>query len=375
MNFRRFVPCLVLPVLLTGPGSLLGQEESAGPETTIAVLGSSVAAGWVTSYEAKHDLQNGYAARLGRLLEDRGFKLVNVSIPGNTTSDVLARMNRDLEPLAPDIVLIGLSLANEGLEDDRDAAVETYLKNLPEIVDRCNEAGWIPVVGLCYPYDGYDATDYAALKQVNLAIEGFDVATINLLGALDDGTGQFVEGYTYDEGHPDNRGHDEMFLSIVPSLFESLLDGVPAPARPGDDGCSQVAGGSGHSAFVYVPEDVVHSFSLGFSIRTKESGAVAAVHADTGPLLVSIVTKGCLNVKSSQEGAVTGQPQLTDGTWHDILLCHRYLQGKLLVFVDGAFAGEPGPEYRGRPLRAGHAGAGAGEPRGEDRSGPGRTRE
>lgn len=108
-------------ILLAGPSHFRPSVPAGTPgaEKTIAVLGSSVAAGWVTSRDAKHDMANGYAQRLGRLLGPRGFKVVNVSVPGDTTEKVLARLDKDLFPIKPDFVLIALSLENEGIQGYR----------------------------------------------------------------------------------------------------------------------------------------------------------------------------------------------------------------------------------------------------------------
>ena len=63
------------------------------------------------------------------------------------------------------------------------------------------------------------------------------------------------------------------------------------------------------------------------------------MHAETGLRLASIDAEGHLIVNSGQGGVVKGEADLTDGGWHDVLLSHRYLQGKLLVFVDGKLIG------------------------------------
>ena len=82
------------------------------------MLGSSVAAGWVTAREARQDLRNGWVQRLARSVDPRGFQLVNVSVPGDDTRAVLERIDRDLLPLHPRHVIVGLSMSNEGLESE-----------------------------------------------------------------------------------------------------------------------------------------------------------------------------------------------------------------------------------------------------------------
>ncbi len=162
---------------------------------TIAVLGSSVASGWVTSYEKLRDLKNGYAYRMERLLAPRGWKVVNVSTPGDDTKKVLQRMKRDLRRAKPGYVLIGLSMSNEGLEtEDPDMVIESYTQGIEKIIETCRENNMTPVVGLCYANDNFTATQYAYLKRMNRLINTWDVPSINLLGPLDDGRGRLLTG-------------------------------------------------------------------------------------------------------------------------------------------------------------------------------------
>ena len=51
---------LILLLLIFFSNNPLAAEESES-EKTIAVLGSSVASGWVTSFETQYDMKNGYA--------------------------------------------------------------------------------------------------------------------------------------------------------------------------------------------------------------------------------------------------------------------------------------------------------------------------
>lgn len=51
-----------------------------------------------------------------------GHTVLNRSIGGNTTADLMGRFQIDLVPTKPRYVLIGLSLANEGLTDQSNAA-------------------------------------------------------------------------------------------------------------------------------------------------------------------------------------------------------------------------------------------------------------
>ena len=177
-------------------------------------------------------MNNGYAQRLGRLLEPRGYRIINVSKPGDTTTKVLDRLEKDLFPKNPDFVIIGLSLENEGIRSifgkEPDDVYACFKENLKEIIDRCREKNIIPVVGSCYASDNFTSLqDYDYIKRMNLEISEWDVPGINFLGPLDNGSGRFVPGVTFDLDHPDSYGHAELYYAIVPSLFAAIQEGKP----------------------------------------------------------------------------------------------------------------------------------------------------
>ncbi|MCJ7612987.1 MAG: GDSL-type esterase/lipase family protein, partial [Candidatus Aminicenantes bacterium] len=262
MNFR-----VVWALLISlGPGSLaaLPAVADSGPrrEKVIAVMGSSVAAGWVTAREAKQDMQNGYAYRLGRLLAPRGFKVVNISVPGDTTQKVLDRLEKDLFPLDPDFAVIALSLENEGIRGiggkDPARVYAGFKENLRSIIAKCRERNVVPVIGTCYANDNFDRpAHYELITQMNLEIGSWDVPSINLLGALDRGDGLFVEGMTFDLDHPADAGHRELFYSIVPSLFEVLATGKPQPRKNVEVGGTTLGAHGRAGTVSYIPDDIL----------------------------------------------------------------------------------------------------------------------
>jgi lysophospholipase L1-like esterase len=319
---------------------LTAEEPSNEGAGKIAVMGSSVAAGWVTSHEGKYDMKNGYAFRLERQLAPLGYDVVNISMPGDTTDGVLKRMEKDLYPLKPDYVIIGLSMANEGIEEkDPDEVFNHYEKGLKKIMDRCRDKDIIPIVGLCYGCDTFEEKHYRYIKTMNLLINTWDVPSINFLGALDDGSGHFPEGYTYDPSHPDNRGHEELFYSIVPSLFQALEQGKALPSRPDEECFVTVESGRKGLPLSFVPADVIHSFAMAFSVRTPSLGAIAGIRTTKGDGLVKIARNGKLEYTSVIGKKVGSRNKIADGKWHHVALSHRCLQGETLLFVDGELAG------------------------------------
>ena len=126
--------------LLLSADKICTQDKPGAVKKKIIVLGSSVAAGWVTSYQKKYDFLNGYAARLGRYLEPQGWQVVNISIPGFDTEKTIARFDKDVLPQKPDFVFIALSLANEGLETEVPDAVQArFTAGLKTLIDLCRK--------------------------------------------------------------------------------------------------------------------------------------------------------------------------------------------------------------------------------------------
>jgi lysophospholipase L1-like esterase len=299
---------VALMVLIIFQSGYSAPIDSTGNKT-IVVLGSSVAAGWVTSYKEKYDMQNGYAVRLGRIIESRGWTLKNISIPGFDTRSTLARFEKDVLPLNPRYVFIGLSMANEGLTTENpDSVFVRYRDGIAKLIALCREHDMMPVVGLCYSNNDYSESQYEYLKRMNLLISSWDVPCVNLLGALDDGSGHFPAGYTFDAGHPDDRGHEELFYSIVPDLFDALSHAkkFSMPAAVGSAAAGEKfipLGKRGNFQQIgYIPNEVMHPFSMGFSFRTSGEEWLGEVKAlGVGAIQILVNKEGHLVYQSKEK--------------------------------------------------------------------------
>lgn len=350
-NKKTWIPILSALFALTAAvfpssESSHGRPVDENRKPVIAVLGSSLAAGWVTSREARFDMQNGWAFRLERLLTDRGYKILNIAQPGDTTEKVLARLDKDLFPLAPDFVIISLSLENEGIRGIGgkipDKIYEGFKSNLQTIIQRCREKRIVPIVASCYPSDNYtEDWHYRYIKAMNLELAAWNVPGINLLGALDNGRGGFIEGVTFDLDHPDSRGHAELFFSIVPGLFKALSQGVPIPAMASGTGFFSLKESSHPAPLSFIPEDPLHSFTVSFDIKPGSSGILAAIQNESGTIsrLRWNDEDGTVIYEShSADPADRAAPFLKRSGWHNITLSHRHLNGKTLIFLDGRTA-------------------------------------
>ena len=56
---------------------------------------------------------------------------------------------------------------------------------------------------------------------MNALINGWNVPSINLLGAADDGAGHWAPGYWYDALHPNDRGYTVMGDTVPDRWFRA----------------------------------------------------------------------------------------------------------------------------------------------------------
>ena len=347
---KRSIIMILLLIAAFGPASAAGPSAaedapSVDREKVIVVMGSSVAAGWVTSREQNQDMQNGWAFRLARWLAPRGFKVVNASVPGDTTQKVLDRLEKDLFPLKPDFVVIALSLENEGIRGlqgkDPAQVYSGFRNNLREIVTRCQARGIQPVLGSVYPNDNFtEASHYKFVTEMNQEIASWDVPSINFLGALDRGDGCFVEGITFDLDHPDDTGHRELFHSIVPGLFEALAQKKPLAVKDSGDGAVRLGAADAPALLSYVPDDPLRSFSLAFDVRLSHPGIIAAVRDFDGKIReLAVGQNGSLGYRDAAGITHPLRTSLLDKAWHQIGLTHHFLKKEIRVFVDGTLSG------------------------------------
>jgi lysophospholipase L1-like esterase len=306
----------------------------AEPPRKIAVFGSSVASGGADEPAQR----GGYAGRLKELLETGGWSLVNVSQGGDNTVSIQPRVEEQLFPQKPGYVLIGLSLGNEGLAGastvpDREKIYHQFQSGLQKLIRWIRGEGMRPVVGLCYANSAFDSEQYEYTRRTNLTINGWDVPSINFLGAIDDGQGKWTPGCESDAGHPNSQGHEEMFYAIVPTLFDAMAAGKPVPRRVSSEGFVRV---NNDSRLSFRPRDTIHSFAVGFQCRTAGEGVIASVKHEEGRIELDV--KDGKLLYRTVEGGLIPVGDIGRGAWVQVVLSHRYAKGETLIFVDGNHA-------------------------------------
>ena len=185
----------------------------------ILVIGSSVAMGcsaW---------LLKGWAELLKETLAEKyGHQLINVSELGASVSTTIKRFESVVIPQKPDIVIIALSLGNEGFAycqpHERKALQQRFESGLQRLIQMTKEIGAIPMLGSVYPHGEYSAEHNWFLYDTHSRMLSWDVPVLDWLTELNDGNGRFAEGLSFDVAHPNSEGHRVMFSAINLPIFD-----------------------------------------------------------------------------------------------------------------------------------------------------------
>lgn len=301
----------------------------------ITVMGSSVP--WGQGATEK----NGYIRQLGAILATQSplpWYISNLSVPGDETTKLSQRFDEQTVDGGKTLI-IALSLGNEGLasassEDARRALYEqwenrVYLNDDSFVKTALAEGKQVIVTGN-YAKGTYTEAHYSWIRKINLDIQQWDVPSVNLMGAIDAGNGKWMEGYYADASHPNDAGHREMALAVVPSLFDALHAGKEPPHRHISEGMSLPAGSAVH----FKPQGAVHPFTLSFGMRTSARGQVMEIDGDGFSRNLYVSNAG----KLFYDGFACTTP-VGDGQWHQISISHFYAQGKTYLYVDGFLQG------------------------------------
>lgn len=328
----KITTTFLLSLLLTF-GLSIAQED----RTHLTFFGSSVCKGT----GAKD--QKGYAWQFYQSgsIDTTKYAYFNASTGGDNTLKVekLDRLTKMLYPTDPKIVVLGLSLGNEGIRTPKTDAgririVEQYRSRLLALADSLHRQGIKPVIVNCYAHSYFYQEEYSSTKRMNQHINTWPYPSVNVLGAIDDGTGKWVEGFVNDPWHPNTAGHEEMYLAIVPSLFDAMMQGKKTPVYDWNKSFTQIENSSKEEAISYEVEQTIHSFAMSFRFKAASDGAVAIIETDQGPREISID-----DYRISYQGNATTFPKHT-GAWNHVVLSHNYANQRTLFAVNGKVIAE-----------------------------------
>jgi acyl-CoA thioesterase I len=172
-------------MVLTALALLLFQPQAMADERAkILVLGDSLSAGFGM------DLSSSWTTLLQLKLDDLGYgyKVVNASISGDTTSSGLKRLPRALRVHQPEIVIIELG-GNDGL---RATPIPVVRENLLQLIETSRQAGaTVIVAGIQIPpnygvgyTDEFTALFFDAAAETNSQLIPFFLKNIALNPAM-----------------------------------------------------------------------------------------------------------------------------------------------------------------------------------------------
>ncbi len=313
----------------------------------ITVMGSSVSNGQGA------DNNEGYAYMYDNLLNSRylasesenAFYISNIAINGNSSVSLLNRFD-DLQREYGSYVIYAISLGNEGIHgaSDQQAIYDQFKTNMQSLIAKAREDGKIPVVMNNYTRADFTESDYTYIKSMNEEIARWDVPSINMLGAIDNGSGQWADGYdiSTDIYHPNTLGHREFFYAMVPSMFDALASGKTLTMnRVSTQAICGLAQGQSISI---IPEATVHSFTVALTATATEAAQIVKVTDSTDNDITLSWDGTNYVVKVAGESAITYAPKAR-ATVSELVLTHNYAAKQLALIIDGESVGTTTVEF------------------------------
>lgn len=305
----------------------------------ITIMGSSVARG-----EGANEIdgvKNGYAHQYALELQERyqkgiskyPFHISNISINGNRSVNLLDRFD-DLVKENGKWVIYGISLGNEGIHgaSDQQAIYDQWTNNMQTLIEKARELGKEVVVMNNYTRGDFVDSDYDYVKKINAEIARWDVPSVNVLGAIDNGQGKWAEGYQNgpDIYHPNTAGHTEFFYSMVPSLFDAMLEGKKLTMERDTKASFEMPA---KSTLAFTPDGTVHSFTLAISAKTADGDLIATIPVadETDP--VTITRSNGNIVALLPDNTTLSLPASSD--LDEIVLSQNYIRKMISLEVNG----------------------------------------
>ena len=188
------------------------ESESNLPK--VLIIGSSVAKGL--------GLKNSWAKQLKKHLVEHAV-VINLSISGMNTNDTYEHLNNIYEIYGKfDIVIVSLSLANEGFNDltyrsytniEVSYICEQYLSGICKIEKLIKKGGGIPIICSVYPHSNFDNNLHQQSLLVKERMKNKYEHFIDFYTDVHK-NGKWDENHILDAGHPNNLGHRLMFEQI-----------------------------------------------------------------------------------------------------------------------------------------------------------------
>ena len=231
-------------------------------------------------------------------------------------------------------------MGNEGIHEseNKQQTFNRFSTNMQTIIRKAKADGMIPVVMNNYTRGDFTPDDYYYIKQMNLLIHQWDVASVNTLGAIDDGAGHWASGYMQDNAHPTTNGHKEFFYAMPPSLFDAIASGKNQPSR---DLSQQITLDHG-AQLRFSGEALVHPFTVSLRFKGNQPGQLFAyrLRNTSRTATISVDEGGHVVYTNTTNRSLTTTDSLDNDLWHTVTLTHYYAQGRTLLYLDSQSPGE-----------------------------------
>jgi len=264
----------------------------------------------------------------------------NIAIEGTNTSFWLDENNfQTVIDQDAENYLIGLSLVNEG---DNDTIFKTRITEL--VADTLALGGNVYLTSNLPRDDG----DYQKRMDVDKwEEETLGIPIFNIMGALDDTTGQFITSYNQDGGgvHPNNDGHLKGCYGSMSSYIlksgtfdwslvpDSLTNSTKSFYKP--DALTQ-------NAIELTTQDVIHHWNLEFDIKSDSDLTgknLFSTSQDGISFRCFVDVDNAIKISDGITTISTGITTTTIDDWKRITLrFNRALS--LRVYVDGVYVSE-----------------------------------
>lgn len=312
-------------------------NEANAQNKKIAIFGSSVAKG-----VGDTTTTGGYSGFIKQLLEKRGWTVVNVSRGGDNTDKIMPRYESQLLPEKAKYVILGLSLGNEGIyspsETTRNRIFERYRNGMLRLIALCRQDGMTPFVTNCYARNDFELPHYEATKKMNLMINMWDIPSMNALGTIDNGKGNWVNGFWHDAFHPNVQGHKEIYYSFVPSIFDAMEAGKKTPYKVRSTRYLQLKNEISNQPLTYIPDDTIHSFAISFLVKSPTKGTLATIKEGDHACGI-ILNNDKITYRAANGSTLSGDTTQTNKGWIYVVISHQWASGITSLFVNGQLAG------------------------------------
>ena len=210
MNVTKFVKNTIRSICL-GLGVIWSLQSAAMAGNTIVVWGDSLSSAYNIPVES------GWVSLLQDRVENRDIKVVNGSVPGETSQGGAQRIDRALQDYSPKVLILALG-SNDGLQGKDPAELES---NLAYIIEQAQSAGArVLLLGMQVP-PNYGQTYSSRFGSVYSGLAGrYDVGFVPLF--LEPIALEF-DYFQADGLHPTDTAQVILLDHIWPEL-ENLLE-------------------------------------------------------------------------------------------------------------------------------------------------------